>query len=161
MRLHRYRPRTAEPGPPEVPPRRRGLMTAALVTAGIAAAVAGAAGVAGRVPGDVLSSSGGSVSGSVGESVGGVPGSLTHGEARAEPPAPGQRVEFLARLGLIAPWLAAEKDRSLIRARATCDDIRRGRPDGQLVSDAQERFTDVTAGQAAEIVEAVRRWCAP
>ncbi|MEU8105370.1 DUF732 domain-containing protein [Nonomuraea muscovyensis] len=157
MRLHRYRPRTAEPGPPEGPPRRRGLMTAALVTAGIAAAVAGAAGVAGRVPGDVLSSSGGSVGGSVG----GVPGSLTHGETRAEPPAPGQRVEFLARLGLIAPWLAAEKDRSLIRARATCDDIRRGRPDGQLVSDAQERFTDVTAGQAAEIVEAVRRWCAP
>ncbi|MFG3442055.1 hypothetical protein ACGF0J_32835 [Nonomuraea sp. NPDC047897] len=152
------------PGPPGGPapgsPRRRRLAVA-LVTAGFTAAVGtvvvasgGPIGGAADVPGHLLASSGGSVTGSPG-------GSPAHGddEAGSREPRPEQQARFLTRLGAIAPWLASEADRSLSRARATCDDIRRGVPDGRLVSDAQERFTDVAAGQAAEIVQAVRDWC--
>ncbi|MEV0145724.1 MULTISPECIES: DUF732 domain-containing protein [unclassified Nonomuraea] len=66
---------------------------------------------------------------------------------------------FLRRLERIAPWLAPEEDAALSRARATCRDIVAGKPGEELVSDAQERFTDVTREQAARIVEAVREWC--
>lgn len=177
MRPHPSRTVTAEAGPPSQqpggppagspprPPRRRRLAVALLaagITAAAAAAVVsevvsevvagGMSGERAEVPGGLLASSGGSAS-----------GSLTHADAEAEPrePTPEQRARFLARIGAIAPWLASEEVRTLNRARATCDDIQRGDPDDQLVSDAQERFTDVTAGQAAEIVEAVRSWCAP
>lgn len=160
-----------QPADPQAGSPRRRRLTVALLTAGITvaatAAVAAelmAGGVSGGradVPGGLLASSGGTVA-----------GSLAHADAEAEPrePTPGQRARFLARIGAIAPWLASEEDRTLTRARATCDDIRRGDQGDQLVSgdqedrlvsDAQERFTDVTAGQAAAIVEAVRSWCAP
>ncbi|WP_336205191.1 DUF732 domain-containing protein [Nonomuraea sp. LPB2021202275-12-8] len=72
-----------------------------------------------------------------------------------------QRSAYLARLTGIAPWLVAEEGRSVPRARGTCSDIVRGRPDTEVIQNAQERFTDVTAGEAARIVQAVRRWCAP
>ncbi|NUW42808.1 DUF732 domain-containing protein [Nonomuraea rhodomycinica] len=79
--------------------------------------------------------------------------------ARQPSPDAGQRTAFLHRLEGIAPWLAPEEGAALSRARATCRDIRQGKPPGELVSDAQERFTDVTRRQAAEIVEAVQEWC--
>ncbi|NUW30901.1 DUF732 domain-containing protein [Nonomuraea sp. SMC257] len=81
------------------------------------------------------------------------------GPARQPSPDPGQRAAFLHRLEGIAPWLAPEEGAAMSRARATCRDILRGESPGRLVSDAQERFTDVTRQQAAEIVEAVREWC--
>ncbi|MFI7440207.1 hypothetical protein [Nonomuraea indica] len=176
-------PQAWQPADPQAGSPRRRRLTVALLTAGITvaatAAVAAelmAGGVSGGradVPGGLLASSGGTVA-----------GSLARADAEAEPrePTPGQRARFLARIGAIAPWLASEEDRTLTRARATCDDIRRGDQGDQLVSgdqddqddrlvsgdqedrlvsDAQERFTDVTAGQAAAIVEAVRSWCAP
>ncbi|WP_162795272.1 DUF732 domain-containing protein, partial [Nonomuraea lactucae] len=90
------------------------------------------------------------------------PAAARAGPPGEEPiPAGERRSRFLARLGAIAPWLAEEERRTLSRARATCRDIVAGNPGGQLVSDAQERFTDVTYEQAAEIVEAVREWCVP
>ncbi|MEU8245057.1 DUF732 domain-containing protein [Nonomuraea sp. NPDC048916] len=71
-----------------------------------------------------------------------------------------QRSEFLARLDGIAPWLVAEEERTFTRARATCLEIVQGQPETQVVSNAQERFTDVTRHQAGQIVIAVRAWCA-
>ncbi|MEV0593573.1 DUF732 domain-containing protein [Nonomuraea cavernae] len=68
--------------------------------------------------------------------------------------------EFLARLDGIAPWLVAEEPRTLTRARATCLEIVQGVPETELVSNVQERFTDVTRHQAGQIVTAVRAWCA-
>ncbi|MDR8410970.1 DUF732 domain-containing protein [Nonomuraea sp. 3-1Str] len=68
---------------------------------------------------------------------------------------------YLHRLERIAPWLAPEEGAALSRARATCRDILDGKPGEELVSDAQERFTDVTREQAAEIVDAVKEWCLP
>ncbi|MEV0201835.1 DUF732 domain-containing protein [Nonomuraea sp. NPDC050691] len=81
------------------------------------------------------------------------------GPMREPSPGPGQRAAFLDRLEDIAPWLVPEEGTAMSRARATCLDIRRGKPGRELVSDAQERFTDVTRQQAADIVEAVQEWC--
>ncbi|GAA2316052.1 hypothetical protein GCM10010149_80140 [Nonomuraea roseoviolacea subsp. roseoviolacea] len=74
-------------------------------------------------------------------------------------PDPGRRAAFLHRLEGIAPWLVPEEGTAMRRSRATCRDIRQGKSPDELVSDAQERFTDVTRQQAGEIVEAVREWC--
>jgi hypothetical protein len=138
------------------PTMRRPAVVAAVLVAAASVAVVSLVSVAARVPDELRTSSGGSAAGSLaGNGAGAV------GGGQAPQPTAEQQARFLARLDAVAPWLVPQERRRLTRARATCADIRRGEPTGRLVSDAQERFTDVSADQAAEIVEAVKEWCAP
>ncbi|MCA2187683.1 DUF732 domain-containing protein [Nonomuraea cavernae] len=89
-----------------------------------------------------------------------LPGAASGMVSGTPDPSGEQWSEFLARLDGIAPWLVAEEPRTLTRARATCLELVQGVPETEVVSNAQERFTDVTRHQAGQIVTAVRAWCA-